>query len=119
MPSSRVPRRLQDIVDNAKAIFRYTEGMDLTTFEENRLVYDAVERCLERISEASAKLGDMAVHLMPDQPWQKIRSFGNVPRHEYDAIREDRLFDIVKTDLPAVCAAAEEALRRWQISNEA
>ena len=118
MPSSRVPRRLQDIIDNADAIFRYTEGMDLTAFEENRMVYDAVERCLERISEAAAKLGDMAVHLMPEQPWQKIRSFGNVLRHEYDAIREDRLFDIVRTDLPGLSAAAQEALQRWELFKE-
>jgi uncharacterized protein with HEPN domain len=118
LPSSRVPRRLQDIIDNAQAIFRYTDGMDLTAFEENRMVYDAVERCLERISEASGKLGDMAVHLMPDQPWQKIRTFGNVLRHEYDVIREDRLFDIVKTDLPGLCAAAEDALRRWDLFKE-
>lgn len=90
--------------------------MDLTAFEENRLVCDAVERCLERISEASAKLGDIAADLMPDQPWQKIRSFGNVLRHEYDAIREDRLFDIVKTDLPSLCAAVEQALHRWHIA---
>jgi uncharacterized protein with HEPN domain len=92
--------------------------MDLTAFEENRLVYDAVERCLERISEAAAKLGDMAAWLMPDQPWQKIRSFGNVLRHEYDAIREDRLFEIVKTDLPDLCAAAEKALDRWNAFKE-
>jgi uncharacterized protein with HEPN domain len=109
------PRRLQDIIDNAQAIFRYTEGMDLTAFEENRLVYDAVERCLERISEASAKLGDMALYLIPDQPWQRIRAFGNVLRHEYDGIREDRLFEIVKIDLPGLCGAAEEALRRWDL----
>ena len=89
--------------------------MDVTAFEEDRKTYDAVERCLERISEAAAKLGDMAVHLMPDQPWQKIKSFGNVLRHEYDSIREDRLFDIVKTDLPGLCAAAEEALRQWDL----
>jgi len=113
LPSSRVPRRLQDIIDNSQAIFRYTNGMNLTTFEENRLVYDAVERCLERISEAGSKLGDMAIYLMPDQPWQKIRSFGNILRHEYDDIREDRLFEIVKTDLPGLCAAAERALDRW------
>ena len=56
MPSNRVPRRLQDIVDNTQAIFGYTKGMDLTAFEENRLVYDAVERCLERISEAAPNL---------------------------------------------------------------
>jgi uncharacterized protein with HEPN domain len=56
LPSSRVPRRLQDIIDNAQAIFVYTDGMDLSAFEGNRLVYDAVERCLERISEAVANL---------------------------------------------------------------
>jgi uncharacterized protein with HEPN domain len=87
--------------------------MDLTTFEEDRKTYDAVERCLERISEAVAKLGDMAAHVMPGQPLQGIRSFGNVLRHEYDTIREDRLFDIVKTDLPCLHAAAVEALRLW------
>ncbi len=52
---------------------------------------------------------------MPDQPLQKIRVFGNVLRHEYDAIREDRLFEIVKTDLPGLHAAAVEALRRLDL----
>ena len=46
---------------------------------------------------------------MTDQPWQKIRSSGNVLRHEYDVIREGCLFDIVKTDLPNLCAAAHGA----------
>jgi uncharacterized protein with HEPN domain len=113
--TSRVPRRLQDIIDNAQAIFGYTDGMDLAAFEKNRMVYDAVERCLERISEAVVKLGDMAGHVMPDQPLQRIRSFGNVLRHEYDAIRGDRLFDIVRTDLPGLHAAAVEALRQWDL----
>jgi uncharacterized protein with HEPN domain len=85
------------------------------TPREDRKTYDAVGRCLERISEAAAKLGDMALHLMPDQPWQKIRAFGNVLRHEYDEIREDRLFEIVKSDLPGLHAAAVEALRRWDL----
>jgi uncharacterized protein with HEPN domain len=110
-----VPLRLQDIVDNAEAIFAYTEGMDLEAFEGNRLVYDAVERCLERICEAVTKLGDMAEHVMPDQPLQRIRSFGNVLRHEYDAIREDRLFEIVRKDLPGLHKAAIEALRQWDL----
>jgi uncharacterized protein with HEPN domain len=49
---------------------------------------------------------------MPDQPWHKIRALGNRLRHEYDAIREDRLWDIVQIDLPALRAACEDALRR-------
>ena len=83
--------------------------MDLTAFEDDRKTYDAVERCLERISEAAAKLGDMALHLMPDQPWQKIRAFGNILRHEYDKIREDKLFEIVKSDLPGLYASSSDS----------
>lgn len=74
--------------------------------------YDAVERCLERISEAAAKLGDLAPALVPGQPWQEIRALGNRLRHEYDIIREDRLWDIVRLDLPLLCAACEDALRQ-------
>jgi uncharacterized protein with HEPN domain len=115
LPSDKAPRRPQDIIDNARAVFTYIDGMDLTAFEEDRKTYDAVERCLERISEAAAKLGDLAPVLMPDQPWQKIRAFGNVLRHEYDVVREDMLFEIAIKDLPGLCAAAAEALRQWNL----
>jgi uncharacterized protein with HEPN domain len=50
--------------------------------------------------------------MMPAQPWQTIRSLGNRLRHEYDAICEDRLWDIIQTDLVSLCIACEEALRR-------
>ena len=43
MPSERPLNRLRDIVENARAIFRYTEGMDLAAFEKDRKTYDAVE----------------------------------------------------------------------------
>ena len=112
MPSDKPARRLEDIVENAQAIRRYTAGMDVAAFEKDQKTYDAVERCLERISEAAAKLGDLASSLVPGQPWWEIRALGNRLRHEYDAIREDRLWDIVQIDLPPLCAACEDALRR-------
>jgi ribonuclease HepT-like protein len=58
--------------------------MDLVAFMEDQKTHDAVERCLERISEAAAKLGELAPALAPDQPWQKIRALGNRLRHNYD-----------------------------------
>src|ERR1022692_1870990 len=114
LPSDRPARRLEDLVENAQAIRRYVAGMDLAAFREDQKTYDAVERCLERISEAAAKLGDLAPSLMPGQPWKEIRALGNRLRHEYDAIREDRLWDIVQTDLPPLCAACEDALQRFR-----
>jgi uncharacterized protein with HEPN domain len=113
LPSNRVTRRLQDIIDNAEAIAFYTEGMDSSAFAENRMAYDATERCMERICEAAAKLGEMGPHLMPDQPWHKIRAFGNVLRHDYDNIEHDRLFDVVKTALPALSMACKAALQKF------
>ncbi len=112
MPSEKPAQRLEDIIENAQAIQRYIAGMDLAAFEEDHRTYDAVERCLERISEAAAKLGDLALVLMPEQPWRKVRALGNRLRHEYDAIREDRLWDIVQIDLPSLCAACDDVLRR-------
>jgi uncharacterized protein with HEPN domain len=112
LPSEKPERRLEDIVENAGAIARYTAGMNADAFARDDKTYDAVERCLERISEAAFKLGDLAPELMPDQPWKEIRALGNRLRHEYDVIREDRLWDIVETDLPPLRAACEEALRR-------
>lgn len=76
-------------------------------------MYDAVERCLERICEAVVKLGEHAGALMPGQPWYKFKSFGNVLRHGYDATEEDRLFEIVRNDLPSLYDAAKAALRNF------
>jgi uncharacterized protein with HEPN domain len=116
LPSSKVPRRLRDIIENAEAILRYTKDMDAAAFAEDDLVRNAVERCFERICEASAKLGDMAGDLMPGHPWRKIRSLGNVLRHEYDDIEHGRLFEIVRNDLPGLLAGARDALQRWESS---
>lgn len=111
MPSDRPTRRLEDILENAQAILRYTAGIDFESFKKDSRTYDAVERCIERLSEAANKLGSQAAELMPNQPWRQIRSLGNRLRHEYDDIRPDRLWDIIQTDLPSLCADCEAALR--------
>jgi len=90
--------------------------MDRSAFQENALVCDGVERCLERISEAVAKLGEQATVLLPGQPWHKIKAFGNVLRHEYDDIIKDRLWEIVQNDLPLLVEASRAALRKLQDS---
>ena len=52
MPSSDPIQRFEDILDNVGRIEGYTTGMDAHAFLEDTKTYDAVERCLERISEA-------------------------------------------------------------------
>jgi uncharacterized protein with HEPN domain len=112
LPSKKPEQRLVDIIENARAIAEYTSGLTLEAFEHDRMRYDAVERCLQRICEAAAKLGDAAEQLIPEQPWNKIRGLGNRLRHEYDAIQRDQLWLYIERDLPNLVGSCENALRK-------
>jgi uncharacterized protein with HEPN domain len=111
LPSERPARRVEDIIENGQKILAYTSGMNFDSFERDEMVYDAVERCLERICEAATKLGSYAPELMPDQPWDEIRGLGNKLRHEYDRITRARVWDIVQTGVRPLIAACDDALR--------
>ena len=105
MPSSDPVQHFEDIMDNVGRIEVYTTGMDAASFLEDNKTYDAVERCLERISEAARKLGALAEELCPDIAWPEIRSLGNFLRHEYDRIEGARLWVVVERDLPRLKAS--------------
>jgi uncharacterized protein with HEPN domain len=112
VPSSRPAIRFRDILDNIRLIQSYLRGMDRAAFEADNRTRDAVERCLERLSEAAAKLGDQAEELAPGPPWQAVRAFGNVLRHAYDQVDPVRIWEIATQDLQPLAAAAEAALMR-------
>lgn len=112
MPSNKPARRFEDILEDITAIEQYTHGLDLERFLTDRKTRDAVERCLERISEAAAKLGPSASILAPDQPWPQIKALGNRIRHEYDRLRGDVLWAIITQDLPHLRTACADALRK-------
>ncbi|GLR53987.1 hypothetical protein GCM10007923_52040 [Shinella yambaruensis] len=109
LPTERPKTRLQDIVENAASILTYTTGMDREAFARNNLVRDAVERCLERISEAASKLGGTAETLLPNHPWRQIRDLGNILRHAYDNVDEEIVWSIVTERLPTLIIDAERA----------
>ncbi len=112
MPSDRPAIRFQDILENVWLIQSYTDGMDRAAFDADRRTRDAVERCLQRLSEAATKLGTHAEELAPGPPWPAVRALGNVLRHAYDQVDPARIWEIVTRDLPPMAVAVEGALRR-------
>jgi uncharacterized protein with HEPN domain len=54
VPSSRPAIRFLDILDNIRLIQSYLQGMDRAAFDADSRTRDAIERCLERVSEAAA-----------------------------------------------------------------
>jgi uncharacterized protein with HEPN domain len=109
--SEQVGQRLTDIIENIDRIDHYLGSMAIEAFVADPLTADAVERCLQRITEAVIKIGtDRMAALAPEVPVAKVRAVGNLLRHAYDVVDLRLVYGMVKEDLPQLRAAAARAL---------
>lgn len=69
-------------------------------FFEDRKTQDAVLRNLHTLSESTQKLSDALKEKYPEVDWRTIAAFRNVVVHDYLGVDLDRIWDIVKDDLP-------------------
>jgi uncharacterized protein with HEPN domain len=106
--SSRQAEWCGQIIDQIDRIFSYLgTPLDITRFDD-ALTADAIERCLERISEAVARRHRAEIDLNALEPsidWRSIRSFGNRLRHEYDTLDADVIASTI-SHLPELRLAA-------------
>ncbi len=111
MSSNREEQRLLDILDNVTAVQSYVANMSFADFTRNRFVVDAVERCLQRITEAVIKIGhDRMAIIAPEVPFDALRGLGNRLRHDYDVVDHEIIYATVKHDLPLLATRCTNAL---------
>jgi uncharacterized protein with HEPN domain len=110
LPSEKRIQQFADILENIARIERFTAGFDADGLAGNEQAFYAVLHALLIISEAARRLGNEAEALAPDQPWQSIRSLGNVLRHAYDGVDPGIIWRIVCDDLAGLKRAVGRAL---------
>ncbi|NKN39631.1 DUF86 domain-containing protein [Agrobacterium sp. a22-2] len=118
MPSKRPLSRLRDIRDNALSIREYVGELDEAAFLSNRLVRDASERCLARMSEAAVKMGPVAEELIPDEDWRALRNLGNILRHDYNNVSVVIVWELISNRLEPLLAQVEQVLSRYPEDRE-
>jgi uncharacterized protein with HEPN domain len=91
-------------------IEEFVAGVSFDVFSSEPMRIAAVERHLQKISEAAVRLGDNAEVLCPGMPWRNIRGMGNFLRHEYDRVDLDTIWHTVTDHLPSLKAAVMTAL---------
>ncbi|MFZ1431578.1 MAG: HepT-like ribonuclease domain-containing protein [Geminicoccaceae bacterium] len=74
----------------------------------------ALERFVERISEASRRLDPAVKAREPAIPWSDIAGIGNVLRHNYDRVDPIILWNILTVDLPELADAVQRLLSSGQ-----
>ena len=101
---------LVQMLDNIERIRLWTSGHTLETYRANLMLRDAVERCLERISEASRRLPKEVKATQPHIPWRKVADIGNVLRHEYDDVADTEVWRIIADDLSTLRSAVQSMI---------
>ncbi|MBF0355248.1 MAG: DUF86 domain-containing protein [Alphaproteobacteria bacterium] len=94
--------RLTDIYEAINAIENHLLVTPLDMFETNSLVYRAVERELEIISEASRHIADEEKNRFQDIEWRKMADLGNQLRHAYQRVDPNLLKQVIRFHLPAL-----------------
>ena len=93
---------LQDILINIERVEGYATGKSEADLLVVPMFYDAVERCVERISEASRGIPDDVKAQHPEVPWHAYAAIGNRLRHGYFAIDSSIVWQTVTIDLPVL-----------------
>jgi uncharacterized protein with HEPN domain len=99
------------IRDNIVLARSFVGGFQYEEFRHSRLVFYAVTRALEIISEASRRLPAAVKERHPEIPWSDVAAAGSVYRHDYEDVRERRVWITVQKDLPPLLAVVEQELR--------
>jgi len=103
---------LEDILDAAQKVLRYTKGMTLETFRKDELVFDAVVRNLEIIGEAAKHLTLEIHEMMPEVEWSKAAAFRDVIAHGYFGLNVHIIWDVTQNKVPGIATSVERLLRQ-------
>ncbi len=96
---------LEDLLEAAGKIRRYTEGLSLHSFRNDSKTFDAVVRNLEIIGEAAKNLPKEVREKHGQVEWKRIAALRNILTHEYFGVDPEIIWDIVRhklTDLEDV-----------------
>lgn len=103
---------LRDILMSIRHIEAFVGGMEFAAYTTDEKSKAAVERKLQILTEAMIRLEADAPDALPDVDWKAYRGMGNFLRHSYHRVSDEIVWNTVMTDLPALKALVEQALRR-------
>lgn len=91
---------LDDILEAAKRIEKYTKGLTLEKLKKDTLILDGVVRNLEIIGEAAKNIPNQIRKKYPEIEWKKIAGLRDILAHEYFGIDLEVVWDIIENKVP-------------------
>ena len=93
---------IKKVIKYIDKINEYTANMNQSAFLADSKVVEACVFNLLQIGELIGKIDKEYREANPNIPWHKIRGLRNKIVHDYEGVRLEIIWDIVKSDLPTL-----------------
>ncbi len=101
---------LEDIREAMSVACRFVEGMDYTSFVEDKRTHYAVIRAIEVMGEAAKNVPADVRERFPEVPWQDMSKMRDKIIHAYFGVRLEVVWDTVNADIPTTLPAVKNCL---------
>ncbi len=90
---------VEDMMESASKILRYSKGLSYQEFVNDDKTIDAIIRNFEIIGEASARISIPFKEKFSDIEWRKLKGFRNRLIHEYFGVDHKIVWNIIQNEL--------------------
>ncbi len=109
---------LEDILESAQKIKKYTNELDFATFQDDEKTIDATVRNFEIIGEAANRIDPDFKIKFPEIDWKRIRGLRNRIVHDYFGIDLEIVWSIIENDIDNLIDQFDEIIKMYKKDNK-
>lgn len=98
---------LTDILQAARLVQIFVEGIDKMSFEQDLIRQSAVIRQIEIIGEATKRLSESFRASQPDIPWRSMAGMRDILIHAYDHVDLNEVWNTATLAIPDLISKIE------------
>ena len=114
MRNNRDLGHMQEILASARGVQEFMREKSFAEFDRDWASPLAISKCLEIIGEATKKLSQNLRDSHPEVPWRRMAGLRDILVHQYNDVSNQRVFNIVKKDIPVLIDSMENIIRKLE-----